>query len=71
MPKKYLTVKDVARLLGVTPLTVRNWDKKGQLIAYRNPVNNYRLYKIEDVEELIRKIETPVERSKKISITEE
>jgi len=71
MPKKYLTVKEVARLLGITPLTVRNWDKKGQLIAYRNPVNNYRLYKIEDVEELIRKIETPVERSKKISITEE
>jgi len=71
MPKKYLTVKEVARLLGITPLTVRNWDKKGQLIAYRNPVNNYRLYKIEDVEELIRKIETPVERSKKVSITEE
>jgi DNA (cytosine-5)-methyltransferase 1 len=71
MPKKYLTVKEVARLLGITPLTVRNWDKKGQLIAYRNPINNYRLYKIEDVEELIRKIETPVEYSKKISITEE
>jgi DNA (cytosine-5)-methyltransferase 1 len=71
MPKKYLTVKEVARLLGITPLTVRNWDKKGQLIAYRNPINNYRLYKIEDVEELIRKIETPVECSKKISITEE
>ncbi len=70
MPKKYLTVKEVARLLGITPLTVRNWDKKGQLIAYRNPVNNYRLYKIEDVEELMRKIETPVERSKKVSITE-
>ena len=71
MPKKYLTVKEVARLLGITPLTVRNWDKKGQLIAYRNPINNYRLYKIEDVEELIRKIETPIERSKKVSITEE
>ena len=70
MPKKYLTVKEVARLLGITPLTVRDWDKKGQLIAYRNPVNNYRLYKIEDVEELMRKIETPVERSKKVSITE-
>ena len=71
MPKKYLTVKEVARLLGITPLTVRNWDKKGQLIAYRNPINNYRLYKIEDVEELIRKIETPIEHSKKVSITEE
>ncbi len=71
MPKKYLTVKEVARLLGITPLTVRNWDKKGVLIAYRNPINNYRLYKIEDVEELIKKIETPQERPKKISITTE
>ena len=71
MPKKYLTVKDVARLLGVTPLTVRNWDKKGQLVAYRNPINNYRLYKVEDVEELMRNIETPQERPKKIFVTEE
>ena len=57
MPKKYLSVIEVARLLGVTPLTVRNWDKKGRLIAYRNPVNNYRLYKVDDVENLIRTIE--------------
>ena len=70
MPKKYLTVKEVSRLLGVTPLTVRNWDKKGVLIAYRNPINNYRLYKIEDVEKLMKRIETPQVRPKKISITE-
>ncbi len=57
MPKKYLNVNEVAKLLGVTPLTVRNWDKKGALTAYRNPLNNYRMYKIEDVEVLIRKIE--------------
>ena len=57
MPKKFLNVKEVARLLGVTPLTVRNWDQRGKLAAYRNPVNNYRLYKIEDVEGLLKEIE--------------
>lgn len=57
MPKKFLSVNEVAKIVGVTPLTVRNWDKKGRLTAYRNPVNNYRLYKIEEVEELIKKIE--------------
>jgi DNA-binding transcriptional MerR regulator len=57
MPKKYLNVNEVAKLLGVTPLTVRNWDKKGALVAYRNPLNNYRMYKIEDVELLMRRIE--------------
>lgn len=57
MPKQYLTVKEVARILGVSPLTVRNWDQKGRLVAYRNPLNNYRLYKIPDVEALLKEIE--------------
>lgn len=57
MPKKFLTVNDVARLLGISPLTVRNWDQKGKLRAYRNPVNNYRMYKVEEVEALLKKIE--------------
>ena len=57
MPKKFLTVNDVARIIGVTPLTVRNWDKAGRLLAYRNPFNNYRMYKIEDVEMLLKKID--------------
>ena len=57
MPKKFLNVKEVARLLGVTPLTVRNWDNKGKLSAYRHPANNYRLYKVEEVEELLKNIE--------------
>lgn len=59
MPKKYLTVNEVAKLIGVTPLTVRNWDKKGALVAYRNPVNNYRMYKIDDVENLLKRFEEP------------
>jgi len=70
MPKKYLSVTEVARLLGVTPLTIRNWDLKGKLVAYRNPVNNYRMYKVEDVEALIRRIETSRDRprARKIDI---
>ena len=55
-------------MLGVTPLTVRNWDSKGKLVAYRNPVNNYRLYKVEDVEVLIRQIEHSREKSRKLKI---
>jgi len=55
--KQYLTVKAVAQLLGVTPLTLRNWDKRGVLMAHRNPINNYRLYKRDQIELFIRKIE--------------
>ena len=57
MPKRFLTVKEVARLMGVTPLTVRNWDQRGKLAAYRHPVNNYRLYKVEDIEGLLKEVE--------------
>ena len=68
MPKKFLTVQEVARLIGVTPLTVRNWDQKGKLTAYRNPINNYRLYKVEDVEVLMRQIEHSKEKTRKLKI---
>ena len=56
--KRYLKIKEVAKLLGVTPLTLRNWDNSGKLRAYRNPINNYRLYKPGDIELFLRKIET-------------
>lgn len=54
--KKYLTVKEAAKLLGVSPLTLRNWDKSGKLKAIRHPINNYRLYPREQIEFLLRKI---------------
>jgi DNA (cytosine-5)-methyltransferase 1 len=56
--KKYLTIKEVAKILGVTPLTLRNWDKKGKLRALRNPINNYRVYKTEEIDLFLRKIES-------------
>ena len=58
MAQKYLKIKEVAEILGVTPLTLRNWDKRGRLKAYRNPINNYRVYKAEDIELFLRKIES-------------
>jgi len=57
MKREFLTVKEVARLLGVTPLTVRNWDARGKLTAHRHPMNNYRMYKTGDVEELLKEFE--------------
>lgn len=57
MGKKYLTIKETAELIGVTPLTLRNWDKAGKLRALRNPINNYRVYRSEDIELFQRRIE--------------
>ena len=58
MTKKYFTIKEAAEIIGVTPLTLRNWDKNGKLKAYRNPINHYRVYKSEEIELFLRRIES-------------
>ncbi len=57
MANLYITIKQASKILGVTPLTLRNWDKNGKLKAHRHPMNNYRVYKIEDLETVIQEIE--------------
>lgn len=57
MDKKYLTIKEAATILNVSPLTLRNWDKKGMLTAYRNPINNYRVYREDQIGLFLRRIE--------------
>ena len=64
MERKYISIKGAAEMLGVTPLTLRNWDKKGILTAYRNPVNNYRVYRIDQVELFQRRIENSKNRNR-------
>lgn len=50
MNRKYLTIKEAATFLGVSPLTLRNWDKSGRFSAGRHPISNYRVYKMEHLE---------------------
>jgi len=50
---KLISIKEVSKLLGVTPLTLRNWDRDGKLKALRHPMNNYRVYRREDIENLL------------------
>ncbi len=51
---KYLTVTEAAGFLGVSPWTLRNWDKAGKLRPIRHPLNGYRIYRQEDLEALLR-----------------
>jgi excisionase family DNA binding protein len=55
--QKYITIKTAAKLLHVTPLTLRNWDKRGKLKAYRYPGNNYRVYRLDQIESFLRQLE--------------
>jgi DNA (cytosine-5)-methyltransferase 1 len=53
----YLTIQDAAKFLGVAANTLRNWEKEKKVTVYRNPQNQYRLYKKEDLEQLLNNIQ--------------
>ena len=64
----FLRVKDAAELLGVSPNTVRSWGAESKIPEYRHPVNNYRLYKREDLEQVLQELEQSVRKSPKRAV---
>jgi DNA (cytosine-5)-methyltransferase 1 len=56
--KEYLTISETAKILGVTKETLRNWEKAGKITAPRRGVfSNYRMYKREYVEKILKDIQ--------------
>lgn len=53
MENKFITIKEAAAIIGVSALTLRNWDKSGKFKALRHPINNYRVYRLEDIKSLL------------------
>lgn len=49
----FVRVKEAAAILGVSPNTIRTWGAEGRIAEYRHPVNNYRLFKKADLEQLL------------------
>jgi len=68
MKRRYLSIKQAAEIIGVTPLTLRNWDNASKLKAFRNPVNNYRYYRVDQIEAFLRAMEGSREKSRKLKI---
>lgn len=60
----YLKIRDAADLLGVSPSTLRNWERQGKLKAHRNPLNRYRLYRKKDLEALLKEINQSISQTK-------
>ncbi len=52
---KLLNIKQAAQLLGVTPLTLRRWDKSGRLKAIRIGSGKHRRYEENQLLDLIKK----------------
>jgi len=59
----YFSIKEASNILGVSPLTLRNWDKSGKFPAQRHPMNNYRVYKLSSLEHIIEDIESGTNKS--------
>ena len=57
MNGKLIQINEASKILGVSKLTLRNWDKSGKLVAYRHPINNYRVYKSEDIEQILKQFD--------------
>jgi len=63
MKEVYFSIKEAAEILGVSPLTLRNWDRLGKFKAQRHPMNNYRVYKRSALERIIEDIEGGTHKS--------
>lgn len=47
---EFLQVSEAAEYIGVSPQTLRRWDRAGRLVAVRRPENGYRYYRRSDLE---------------------
>ena len=56
MKDKLITIKEAAKILGVSCDTLRRWDKAGKLKAKRHPMNNYRIYSAQIIGKLKNKL---------------
>ncbi|MFH2137519.1 MAG: helix-turn-helix domain-containing protein [Candidatus Omnitrophota bacterium] len=52
MSEKILSISEAAKYLGVFPLTLRNWEKKGLLRSFRTP-GGHRRYKKSELDRIM------------------
>lgn len=62
----YLRVSEAAEYLGVSPNTLRNWERAGKIVAHRHPVNDYRLFKREELDALLNQVQQPDDKPTKV-----
>ncbi len=48
----YLSLSEVSELIGKSKETLRRWDREGKLVAVREPISNYRVYRKTEIQQL-------------------
>lgn len=61
----YLRISEAAEYLGVSPNTLRNWVNAAKVVAIRHPVNDYRLFRREDLDALLKQVAVASKRAAK------
>jgi len=56
MMETYLNISQAAKILGVSTGTLRRWDKAGKFPSQRHPINNYRIYKEDQVKFVVKEM---------------
>ena len=59
---EYVKTAEAAEILGVSQTTLRKWAESGQIPMTRNPINGYRLFRREDLEDFLKKIDQPTQK---------
>ena len=60
--RDFLRISEAAEYLGVSPNTLRNWEKTGKILAQRHPVNRYRLFRQQDLDSLLGQVDRTAPR---------
>jgi len=54
--KKYYSLNEVSQILGKSKETLRRWDREGKFPAVREPMSQYRIYKKEQINTLLKQL---------------
>jgi len=59
--KDYYSLNEVSEILGKSKETLRRWDRDGKFTAVREPISQYRIYKKEQINTLLKQLEIDYE----------
>lgn len=59
--KEYYSLGEASEILGKSKETLRRWDRDGKLIAVREPISNYRVYKKEQLNSFLEALGVSIE----------
>ena len=59
---EYVKTAEAAEILGVSQTTLRKWAESGKIPMIRNPINGYRLFQREDLDQFLTQLQKPQQK---------